>query len=81
MAKAEASVEELVGMIERGELRLPDGSSLGILVAFNNFNHLLSNSYRHTTFNIRCLYMPTILQRIDFKGNVILIKRCKINDL
>src|ERR1043165_5229458 len=24
MAKAEASVEELVGMIERGELRLPD---------------------------------------------------------
>ena len=24
MAKAEASVEELVGMIERGELRLPE---------------------------------------------------------
>jgi len=26
MAKAEATVEELVGMIERGELRLPPGS-------------------------------------------------------
>ena len=24
MAKAEASVEELVGMVERGELRLPE---------------------------------------------------------
>jgi len=27
MAKAEANVEELVGMIERGELRLPEDAT------------------------------------------------------
>ena len=34
MGKAEASVEELVGMIERGELRLPEMQRRYVLISF-----------------------------------------------
>lgn len=37
MAKAEASVEELVGMVERGELRLPEMQFLAERRKLNEF--------------------------------------------
>jgi len=46
MAKAEASVEELVGMIERGELRLPEMQRR--YVALDSRRDLLDSLYRAT---------------------------------